>query len=309
MNGTVIKSTGSWYTVRQGNGKTIQCRIKGKFRTEGIKNTNPIAVGDNVEFTLESGDLNGIITTILPRKNYIIRKATKLSKQTHIIAANIDEAFLIVTLAMPRTSTGFIDRFLLTAEAYGIKSSIVFNKTDVYTHEGLEELNKLKNVYEPLGYKCFFVSSTEMSGIKELSDYMRGKVCLVSGHSGVGKSSLINAIEPELNLKVNKLSEAHDKGMHTTTFAEMFVLKNESFIIDTPGIKEFGIIDIEKNELGHFFPEIRLLMNDCKFNSCLHVNEPGCAIIKAVEKNEIADFRYNTYLNILLGDELKKDYE
>lgn len=309
MIGIVIKSTGSWYNVLTADGRITQCRIKGKFRTAGIKNTNPVAVGDNVEFVIESNENTGIISGILPRKNYIIRRSTKLSKQTHIIAANIDEAFLVATLAMPRTSTGFIDRFLLTAEAYGIKASIVFNKSDIYTEEGKEELFKLKGIYEPLGYKCFIVSSFDKTGINELADYMRGKICLIAGHSGVGKSSLINAIEPDLNLKINKLSDAHEKGLHTTTFAEMFLASRGGYIIDTPGIKEFGIIDIEKNELGHFFPEIRDRMNDCKFNSCLHVNEPGCAVIKAVEENEIASFRYNTYLSILLGEELKKEYE
>ncbi len=309
MEGIVIKSTGSWYHVRDDAGAIMRCRIKGKFRMEGIKNTNPIAVGDRVEFVIDEMEQVGVIDKIFPRKNYIIRKSTNLSKQTHIIASNIDEAFLIVTLAMPRTSTGFVDRFLLTAEAYGIPCSIVFNKLDLYTPEGHNELNELKKIYEPLGYKCFMVSSTEKSGVEELMAQMKGKTCLISGHSGVGKSTLINAIDPELDLKIKGLSDAHDKGVHTTTFAEMFPLKMGGYIIDTPGIKEFGIIDIEKNELGHFFPEIRGRMNDCKFNSCLHVNEPGCAIIKAVDNNEIASFRYTTYLNILLGSELDRDYK
>ncbi|MBN8701823.1 MAG: ribosome small subunit-dependent GTPase A [Bacteroidetes bacterium] len=309
MRGIVIKSTGSWYTVLTENGAKIECRLKGKFRIEGMKATNPIAVGDSVEIKKEPDLDVAIIDTIHERKNYIIRKSTNLSKQTHIIAANIDQAFVMATLAMPRTSTGFIDRFLLTAEAYAIPANIIFNKIDLYDEAGMSELQTLKNIYEKIGYKCYFTSTTNMHGIAELKDVMKGKTNLIAGHSGVGKSSLINCLDTSLHLKTGNLSEAHDKGMHTTTFAEMFILDHNTFLIDTPGIKEFGVVDLEKNQLSHYFPEIFRTSNNCKFNSCLHVNEPGCAVTKAIEQGEIALFRYSTYLSILSGDELKKEYE
>ena len=299
MFGTVIKSTGSWYSVLMDDGKKANCRIKGKMRLQGIKNTNPVAVGDRVETEEDT------IIKILPRRNYIIRKSINLSKQTHIIAANIDQAFLIVTLALPRTSTGFIDRFLLTAEAYRIPVNIVFNKTDIYPKEGLDEITLLENIYTKLNYHCYRTSALENKGMEDLKKIMQGKINLLSGHSGVGKSTLINCLEPKLNLRTGILSAAHDKGKHTTTFAEMFELSDGGFIVDTPGIKEFGLVDMKREELSHYFPEMRALMNKCKFNSCLHLNEPGCAVIEAVEKKGIAESRYYNYLNILSGDELK----
>ena len=312
MKGIIVKSTGSWYVVRDEAGNHYECRMKGKMRTDDSKATNPIVVGDNVEFELEVDNNEkkfGVISELLKRKNYIIRKSTNLSKQAHIIAANMDQAFLIATVANPRTSSGFIDRFLITAEAYSIPASIIFNKIDIYTADDKQILKQLKDLYEAIGYPCYEVSAITGQGLQELKDKMKGKVTLMSGHSGVGKSSLINTIEPKLNLRTGDISDAHSKGTHTTTFAEMFELSNSGFIIDTPGIKELGIIDIEKNELSHFFPEMRALFNQCKFNSCMHVNEPKCAVLAAVEQKKIAQSRYHTYISILNGDELLKEYE
>jgi ribosome biogenesis GTPase len=310
MNGTVIKSTGSWYTVLSGDGKKVECRIKGKFRMEGIKTTNPIAVGDRVCYEMDAGEDTASIVKIEPRKNYIIRKSINLSKQTQILAANIDQAYLVVTLAMPRTSLGFIDRFLITAEAYGIPVDILFNKVDLYGEAGLEAVAELRQLYEKLGYPCHLVSALAEPGkLAFITERMKGKVNLFSGHSGVGKSTLINALDPAFRLRVGDLSEAHDKGMHTTTFAEMFELSGGGFVIDTPGIKELGIVDMEKQELTHFFPEMRALLNQCRFNNCRHINEPKCAVIAAVESGDIALSRYTSYLGIMHGEELEKEYE
>ncbi len=287
------------------NGEKLECRIKGKVRLEGIKATNPVAVGDRVEISLETAT----ISAILPRKNYIIRKATKLSKQSHVIAANIDRAYLLVTLAFPKTSTGFMDRFLATAEAYRIPVTILFNKMDIYTEEGKEEVGRLKKIYETIGYECHLISALEKKGLAFLKEEMKGRISLVSGHSGVGKSAFINSLEEGLGLKTGELSEAHAKGMHTTTYAEMFALSNGGYVIDTPGIKEFGMFDVQKNELSHFFPEIFAKARECKFSTCLHVNEPKCAVIAAVEAGEIAASRYYTYLGIMTGEELDKEYD
>jgi ribosome biogenesis GTPase len=308
MKGTVIKSTGSWYQVLAENKQVYECRLKGTFRLKGQKNTNPITVGDHVEIEIEANTQNAVISKLEERKNYIIRKATNLSKQTHIIASNIDQAILVVTLAYPRTSTGFIDRFLVTAEAYSIPVIIVFNKADMYEGAALEVVNELAAVYQKAGYKTVLTSAIKNKGIDELKLLMNDKVSLISGHSGVGKSTLINALEPSLNLKVSEISETHEKGMHTTTFAEMFPLSFGGFIIDTPGIKEFGMVDIKPEELGHFFPEIRELMHHCKYNNCLHQNEPGCAVRNAVEENLLDEERYINYLNILNSEELKKKH-
>jgi ribosome biogenesis GTPase len=305
MEGLVTKSTGSWYQVKTRDGEWFGCRIKGKFRIKGITNTNPIAVGDHVDFELEPEQRTGVITNLHPRKNYIIRKSINLSRQAQIIAANLDQAFLVVTLASPRTSLGFIDRFLVTAEAYDIPASLIFNKLDLFSDEGLEILAGYKAIYENIGYPCYDVSALEGTGIEEVAKLLDDKVTLFSGHSGVGKSTLINALVPDLGLRTTEISEWHDKGVHTTTFAEMFELSNGGYIIDTPGIRELGVIDIQKNELGHFFPEMRARLNQCRFNSCRHINEPGCAVIKAVEGGEIELSRYESYLSIYHGNDTR----
>lgn len=302
MTGLVYKSTGSWYTVKAYDGAFYECRIKGKFRIKGIKSTNPVAVGDIVDFeTEESG--NGIITNIHERKNYIIRKSVNLSKQVHIIASNIDKVFLLVTINNPPTTTSFIDRFLVTAEAYDIEAVLVFNKTDTFTDEMLDEQLYLQYVYSTIGYKCLRVSSVQGKGIAELKEEMQGNVSMFSGHSGVGKSTLINTLQPSLNLKTQQISEQHSQGQHTTTFAEMFDLDFDAKIIDTPGIRGFGIVDIEKDELGDYFPEFFALKDQCKFNNCLHKDEPHCAVKEALENDEIAWSRYRSYLQMLEGED------
>jgi ribosome biogenesis GTPase / thiamine phosphate phosphatase len=305
MEGLVTKSTGSWYQVQTPGGQRVDCRIKGIFRTKGITTTNPIAVGDKVDFDMEPELGTGVITNLQPRKNYIIRKSINLSKQAQIIAANLDQAFLVVTLASPRTSLGFIDRFLVTAEAYDIPASLIFNKLDLFSDEGLEILADYKAIYEKIGYPCYDVSALEGTGIEQVAGLLKDKVTLFSGHSGVGKSSLINVLLPDLKLRTTEISEWHDKGMHTTTFAEMFELPQGGYIVDTPGIRELGVIDIEKNELSHFFPEMRARLNQCRFNSCRHINEPGCAVIKAVEDGEIELSRYESYLSIYHGNDTR----
>ncbi|MBD1363517.1 ribosome small subunit-dependent GTPase A [Mucilaginibacter sp. ZT4R22] len=304
MQGLVTKSTGSWYQVKAGE-QTIDCRIKGKFRTKGITTTNPLAVGDVVDFEMEPEQETGIITNLQQRKNYIIRKSINLSKQAQIIAANLDMALLVVTLASPRTSLGFIDRFLVTAEAYGITACLIFNKLDLFSNEGLEILSEYQAVYENVGYKCYSVSALEGTHIDTVQDLLKDKVTLFSGHSGVGKSSLINRLLPDLDLRTHMISDWSDKGMHTTTFAEMFELPQGGYIIDTPGIRELGVIDIEKQELGHFFPEMRELMNQCRFNNCRHINEPGCAVLAAIEEGDIAISRYDSYLSIYNGNDTR----
>jgi len=305
MEGLVTKSTGSWYQVLTNDGQKYDCRIKGIFRTKGITTTNPIAVGDLVDFELEPEQGTGVITKLQPRKNYIIRKSINLSKQAQILAANLDQALLVVTLASPRTSLGFIDRFLVTAEAYDIPAVLVFNKLDLFSDEGLEILSDYKSIYENIGYPCFEVSALNGTNVEQVSAIIKDKMTLFSGHSGVGKSSLINALVPELQLRTTQISEWHDKGVHTTTFAEMFELPQGGYIIDTPGIRELGVIDIEKNELSHFFPEMRALLNQCRFNSCRHINEPGCAVIKAVEEGKIELSRYESYLSIYNGNDTR----
>ncbi len=302
MKGVVIKSTGSWYVVRLENGELLDARIKGKFRIKGIKTTNPVAVGDIVEVLAEE-DGTAVIKDILYRKNYIIRKSINLSKRSHIIAANLDQAILVVTLSQPKTYTAFIDRFLVSAEAYHIPTIIVFNKVDVYTEEELKELSFLKSVYTKIGYHCIETSATKNTNIDLLKAILKDKTSVVSGHSGVGKSSLLNCIEKNLNLKTSEISEAHLQGKHTTTFAEMFELSFGGYIIDTPGIKAFGLIDFDKEDLSHYFIEMRALLDNCHFNNCQHINEPKCAIKEAVEKNEITEFRYNNYLNMHEEDE------
>ncbi|WP_374948542.1 ribosome small subunit-dependent GTPase A [Mucilaginibacter sp.] len=304
MQGLVTKSTGSWYQVKSGD-QTIDCRIKGKFRTKGITTTNPLAVGDVVDFEMEPEQDNGVITNLHQRKNYIIRKSINLSKQAQIIAANLDLALLVVTLASPRTSLGFIDRFLVTAEAYSIPACLIFNKLDLFSDEGLEILAEYQSVYQKIGYPCYSVSALAGTNIDHVQALLKDKVTLFSGHSGVGKSSLINRLLPDLDLRTHMISDWSDKGMHTTTFAEMFELPQGGDIIDTPGIRELGVIDIEKNELSHFFPEMRDRMNQCRFNNCRHINEPGCAVLQAIEDGNIALSRYDSYLSIYNGNDTR----
>ena len=300
MQGMVVKSTGSWYLVRTEDGVYRDCRIRGKFRIQGLKSTNPIAVGDQVILEHEGEDF--LITEILDRKNYIIRKSVNLSKQVHIIASNIDQAFLIVTMAAPTTSMGFIDRFLVTAEAYSINTIIVFNKVDLYDEFLQEYHDQVIEMYREVGYECLEVSALENKNTDVLKELMKDKVSLLAGHSGVGKSTLVNVIDPTMDLLTGDISEAHQKGMHTTTYAEMFELKFGGFIIDSPGIKGFGLVDMEKEELGDYFPEIRAIKGDCKFNNCRHVNEPHCAVKDAVEEESIHSVRYDSYLTILEDD-------
>ncbi|NER12507.1 ribosome small subunit-dependent GTPase A [Leptobacterium flavescens] len=305
MQGIVYKSTGSWYTIKTEDGKVFESRIKGKFRIQGIKSTNPVAVGDVVDFELETrGDETiGIINNIHDRRNYIIRKSVNLSKRTHIIAANIDQVFLMVTLNNPPTFTTFIDRFLVTAEAYGIKTVLLFNKVDTYNEDELLEIKYLAAIYREIGYECIGISAHTGKNVDKVKESMKGKVNMFAGHSGVGKSTLINAIEPQLDLRTAEISEQHRQGQHTTTFAEMFELDFGARIIDTPGIKGFGIVDIDKDELGDYFPEFFAIKDQCKFNNCLHTDEPKCAVKEALENDEIAWSRYKSYLQILEGEE------
>lgn len=305
MKGLVYKSTGSWYSVKAENGTFYDCRIKGKFRLGGIKSTNPVAVGDHVDFEIEKkGDETvGVISHIDERNNYIIRKSVNLSKQTHIIAANIDVAFLLVTLNNPPTFTTFIDRFLVTAEAYHIKAVLLFNKIDTYNEDELLEIKLLAALYRKVGYECIGISAITGKNIDKVKALMKDKVTMFSGHSGVGKSTLVNALELGLSLKTAKISEQHLQGQHTTTFAEMFDLSFGGQIIDTPGIKGFGVVEIDKEELGDYFPEFFVLKKNCKFNNCLHLEEPRCAIKEALENEEIAWSRYKSYMQILDGEE------
>ena len=305
MTGLVYKSTGSWYTVKTEEDYFIECRIKGKFRIKGIKSTNPIAVGDIVDFELDqtSDAITGTIHNIQERKNYIVRKSVNLSHQMHIIASNVDYVFLLITLNNPPTTTNFIDRFLVTAEAYGIETILVFNKIDTLNEKSLDEQLYMQHIYQEIGYKCHRVSATENKGVEELKQMMMGKVSMFSGHSGVGKSTLVNAMEPSLHLKTKTISEQSKQGQHTTTFAEMYDLSFGAKIIDTPGIKGFGIVDMEKEEISGYFPEFFKLKDQCKFNNCLHKEEPHCAIKKALDNNEISWSRYDSYLKILEGDD------
>ena len=298
MEGTVYKSTGSWYTVITDDEKSFLCRIKGKFRTQSITSTNPVAVGDRVRFAVEK-DSKGVISEILPRKNYIVRKSVNLSKQIHILAANVDVAFLMVTLNNPVTYPAFIDRFLASAEAFQVDVVLLFNKEDTYSEAELTELRALKSDYEKIGYQCLEISALYGHQVDAVKDLMKDKVCMLSGHSGVGKSTLVNALAPGLKLKTAEISEQHQQGQHTTTFAEMHPLDFGAKIIDTPGIRGFGMIDFNKEELGDYFREFFALKDQCKFNNCLHLDEPKCAIKAAVESGEIAPSRYKSYLQML----------
>ena len=308
MHGIVIKSTGSWYKVRTDDGVIHDCRMKGKIRLDGLKSTNPVAVGDVVDFVTikdsnSAHENSTVIKKIHPRKNFLVRKSVNLSKQTHIIAANIDQALILVTLENPKTFPSFIDRFLATAEAYRIPVMLLFNKVDAYDEALLDEKENLKQIYLDIGYDCLDVSATEGTNIEVLKEKMKSKTSLFVGHSGVGKSTLINLIEPGLDIKTKPISEAHSQGQHTTTFAEMFPLSFGGYIIDTPGIKGYGVVDFSKEEVSHFFPEIFALQTKCKYYNCLHTNEPKCAVIEAVENGEIAISRYQSYLQLLEDDD------
>lgn len=302
MEGRVIQSTGSWYEVLLDNGATISCRLKGKFRLDKKKLTNPIAVGDKVVVDADT-DGSSIISEILPRENYLVREAPQKKEHTHIIASNIDQVVVVATLSKPRTSHGFIDRVLFMAEVYGIPAYVVFNKYDLYTDEEKEMLMEWGGGFLEVGYPCFHTSAEDGTHICRLKDLLTDKTTLFTGHSGVGKSSLINAMVPDLDLRVGALSAYHNKGQHTTTFARMFPLPFGGFIVDTPGIKEFGMVNVEPEEVGHYFPEIRERMEQCRFSNCVHYNESGCAIQEAVQAGEIDPQRFITYLAIY--DEIK----
>ena len=294
MTGLIIKNTGSDYVVRSSDGSNSVCRVKGSFRIKGIKSTSPVTVGDRVEF-----DDTGYITELHERKNYIVRKPTNLSKQLHIIAANLDQAILIITIKNPVTSTTFIDRFLATAEAYHIPTILVFNKIDLLNAEDETYLNAFIHLYESIGYQCLKMTAIQGNGIAELQNTLAGKISLLSGNSGVGKSTIINQIVPNSSAKTGEISNSHHKGMHTTTFSEMYEISTDTFLIDTPGIKGFGMVDMNEEEIGHFFRDIFEVSKNCRFNNCSHRHEPGCAVLQAVSEHRIATSRYESYLSIL----------
>ena len=306
MDGLIIKSTGSWYEVLTSDGQTIDCRIKGKFRISGIKTTNPIAVGDRVHIELEPNQETGVITAIAPRKNYFIRKSINLSKQAQIIAANLDQAFFFFSLASPRTPFGFIERFLVTAAAYAIPALLILNYLVLSIEDGLQLLADYQAIYESIGYPCFSTSAKKGLHIDQIKNLLKDNTTLITGHSGVGKSTLINALLPGSELKTGHISDWSDKGMHTTTFAEMLTLPFGGYLVDTPGIRELGIFDIDKQELGHLFPEMRRYMGACKFHNCRHINEPQCAVINALEEGNIEPSRYDSYLSMYHGNETRK---
>jgi ribosome biogenesis GTPase len=303
--GIVYKSTGSWYKVKIiPSGEFVEARIKGKFRIQGIRSTNPVAVGDEVTLSTDNHG-SYIISGIAERKNYILRKSINLSKKYHILAANVNQVILLVSLINPKTYTAFIDRILVSAEAYHIPPVIVFNKTDLYKNdeELTEKLSFLTQTYTKIGYQCLHTSVTNNVGLEQFAQLLSNKTSVLIGHSGVGKSSIINSIYPELNLKIGDISKQHHTGKHTTTFAEMYDLDENTRIIDTPGVRGFGLIDFDKQELSHYFPEMRALLQQCKFNNCVHINEPGCAVKQAVENGDIAEFRYLNYLSMYFDDE------
>ena len=307
MKGLVYKSTGSWYTVKSETGDTFDCKIKGKLRLENINSTNPVVVGDFVEFDVEDHDQQevGIIKKIFERRNYILRKSVNLSKQTHILASNIDLLLLVITLKNPITTTSFIDRFLVSAEAYSIKTLLVFNKCDLYDEADEDSLNSLINIYDSIGYETIKTCANSGKGIKELENKISNKTIMLGGHSGVGKTSIINAIDGTLNLKVGNISDQHSQGKHTTTYAELYDLENNIKLIDTPGIKGFGLVNYNIDEISNFFPEFLNVKSKCKFNNCIHLNEPKCYVKEKVKSGEFSKSRYDSYIQIINDDNLK----
>lgn len=299
MKGLVIKTTGSWYTVKTDDGRLLECKVKGTFRLKGIRSTNPVAVGDVVSITPGADGQTALIEDIEDRRNYIIRKASNLSKQSHIIAANVDMAALIVTIAHPETSSTFIDRFLASAEAYRVPVLIVFNKTDLYDEAELKRLDEVMTLYRNIGYACLACSAEKGNGISELRTALQGRTTLLSGNSGVGKSTLLNLLVPDADAKTAEISAVHDSGMHTTTFSQMFFLPEGGALIDTPGIKGFGTFDMEREEVSHYFREIFRTSDGCRFGNCTHTHEPGCAVLQAVAEGSIAESRYMSYLSML----------
>jgi ribosome biogenesis GTPase / thiamine phosphate phosphatase len=303
--GIVLKSTGSRYRILSNDKRIIDCSVRGKLRIRELRTTNPIAVGDNVLFDFDRKSNTGIITEVLDRSNYILRKASNLSKHSQIIAANVDQAFLMITIILPETRVEFIDRFLISAEAYRIPATIIINKTDLYGAPEVQKMKYIDSMYRQVGYDCLMISVKEMTGLDTLKSLLKNKITLVSGNSGVGKTTLLNAFNPALNLKTGEISDYHKQGKHITTFPEMHQMPFGGFVIDTPGIKGFGVVDMERNEIYHFFREIFRISKDCKFNNCLHLDEPGCAVRSAVENGDIDYLRYRSYLNIMDGDNRK----
>ena len=305
VKGTILKSTGSSYRVLLDKGNVIDCSVKGRLRIKELRTTNPIAVGDNVLIEFDNKNNTGIITEVLDRKNYILRKATNLSKHSQIIAANIDQVFLMITIILPETPVEFIDRFLITAEAYRVPAKIIINKTDLYGEDELARMMYLEALYSKIGYECIRLSLKDMTNLDALKQLMKNKTNLISGNSGVGKTTLLNLFDPELNLKTAEISDYHKQGKHITTFPEMHKMPFGGYVIDTPGIRGFGVVDMERNEIYHFFREIFIFAKDCRFNNCLHLDEPDCAVRSAVEKGDIDFLRYKSYLNIMDGDDGK----
>jgi ribosome small subunit-dependent GTPase A len=303
--GVVLKSTGSRYRILYEEGKIIDCSIKGKLRIKEFRTTNPIAVGDNILFEIDRKTNSGIITEVLDRRNWILRRSSNLSRHSQILAANIDQVFLMITIILPETPVEFIDRFLISAEAYRVPASIIINKTDLYVDEESARMEYLESIYKNIGYDCIRLSLKELTNLEVLRDLMKGKTSLISGFSGVGKSTLLNVFNPLLNLKTAEISDYHKQGKHITTFPEMHRMPFGGFVIDTPGIRGFGVVDMERNEIYHFFREIFIKSKECRFNNCLHLDEPGCAVRSAVENGEIAFLRYKSYLNIMDGDDRK----
>lgn len=304
MQGVVIRATGLWCTVMsESDRRQYECRIRGSLRIRGIKSTNPVAVGDRVVFSVNAEGKDGMVNDVLPRKNFIVRRSVKLSKRTHILAANIDMAFIVATMDFPPTSTTFIDRFLATARAYRIDATVLFNKIDLYSPDQMARMEEMEAIYQSIGYPTLRISAQTGENIDLLRDRMQGLESMFSGHSGAGKSSIINAVEPGLDLKTAEISAVHRQGQHTTTFAQMFPLSFGGYVVDTPGIRGFGMVDMDPHEVGDYFPEIFALKGECRFNDCLHTDEPDCAVVRAVDEGRIAPSRYLSYLSIIEGDE------